>query len=97
MDAMHTLPISLKNIARTFILAINRHLPSTTDKIWSKASRKSLKSSMTGRNAACTQYRSEERSVGKECVSTCRSRWSPDHSKKKNRKLRERMKKDSMK
>src|SRR3546814_14092603 len=27
--------------------------------------------------------RSEERSVGKECVSTCRSRWSPDHSKKK--------------
>src|SRR3546814_14792482 len=23
--------------------------------------------------------RSEERSVGKGCVSTCRSRWSPDH------------------
>src|SRR3546814_12761143 len=23
--------------------------------------------------------RSEERSVGKECVSTCRSRWSPDN------------------
>src|SRR3546814_21047990 len=23
--------------------------------------------------------RSKERSVGKECVSTCRSRWSPDH------------------
>src|SRR3546814_13705131 len=27
--------------------------------------------------------RSEERRVGNECVSTCRSRWSPDHSKKK--------------
>src|SRR3546814_13143299 len=27
--------------------------------------------------------RSEERSVGKECVSTCRSRWSPYHEKKK--------------
>src|SRR3546814_16821877 len=26
--------------------------------------------------------RSEERRVGKECVSTCRSRWSPDHYKK---------------
>src|SRR3546814_4780719 len=26
----------------------------------------------------CTQ-RSEERRVGKECVSTCRSRWSPYH------------------
>src|SRR3546814_16236224 len=23
--------------------------------------------------------RSEERRVGKECVSTCRCRWSPDH------------------
>src|SRR3546814_20012205 len=27
--------------------------------------------------------RSEERRVGKECVSTCRSRWSPSHYKKK--------------
>src|SRR3546814_13149585 len=31
--------------------------------------------------------RSEERRVGKECVSTCRSRWSPYHSKKKKSKL----------
>src|SRR3546814_3814861 len=30
--------------------------------------------------------RSEERRVGKECVSTCRSRWSPYHYKKNNRK-----------
>src|SRR3546814_11198972 len=29
------------------------------------------------------ESRSEERRVGKECVSTCRSRWSPYHSKKK--------------
>src|SRR3546814_14031855 len=27
---------------------------------------------------------SEARRVGKECVSTCRSRWSPHHKKKKN-------------
>src|SRR3546814_18104944 len=27
----------------------------------------------------CSLQRSEERRVGKECVSTCRSRWSPDH------------------
>src|SRR3546814_16846420 len=27
--------------------------------------------------ATAGSYRSEERSVGKECVSTCRSRWSP--------------------
>src|SRR3546814_18348117 len=25
------------------------------------------------------EIRSEERRVGKECVSTCRSRWSPSH------------------
>src|SRR3546814_15441396 len=28
-------------------------------------------------------WRSEERRVGKECVSTCRSRWSPYHKNKK--------------
>src|SRR3546814_2692253 len=26
-----------------------------------------------------SMHRSEERRVGKECVSTCRSRWSPYH------------------
>src|SRR3546814_13482650 len=38
---------------------------------------------MTGGRCCCR--RSEERSVGKECVSTCRSRWSPYHSKQKTR------------
>src|SRR3546814_11798951 len=32
--------------------------------------------------------RSAERRVGKECVSTCRSRWSPHHSNKKKKKKR---------
>src|SRR3546814_11089558 len=31
--------------------------------------------------------RSEERRVGKECVSTCRSRWSPYHSNKNKTKI----------
>src|SRR3546814_16663869 len=31
-------------------------------------------------------YRSEERRVGKERVSTCRSRWSSNHQKKKTTK-----------
>src|SRR3546814_12900135 len=31
--------------------------------------------------------RSEERRVGKECVSTCRSRWSPYHYKKKKKQI----------
>src|SRR3546814_11178000 len=29
--------------------------------------------------SALSENRSEERRVGKECVSTCRSRWSPYH------------------
>src|SRR3546814_18050540 len=33
--------------------------------------------------AVLVAHRSDERRVGKECVSTCRSRWLPDHSKKK--------------
>src|SRR3546814_19084904 len=36
-----------------------------------------LRNAGSGRN-----LRSEERRVGKECVSTCRSRWSQNHLKK---------------
>src|SRR3546814_20232516 len=32
-----------------------------------------------GGGEASSPARSEERRVGKECVSTCRSRWSPFH------------------
>src|SRR3546814_11786210 len=32
-----------------------------------------------GEEATFAVARSEERRVGKECVRTCRSRWSPDH------------------
>src|SRR3546814_12371465 len=35
-----------------------------------------------GESPRARYQRSEERRVGKECVSTCRSRWSPSHSKK---------------
>src|SRR3546814_5669128 len=33
----------------------------------------------TRHHAALDGLRSEERRVGKECVRTCRSRWSPSH------------------
>src|SRR3546814_13273943 len=36
------------------------------------------------------KVRSEERRVGKECVSTCRSRWSPDTEKKKDKEKKKR-------
>src|SRR3546814_5097047 len=35
-----------------------------------------------GQGAQQPVERSEERRVGKECVSTCRSRWLPYHNKK---------------
>src|SRR3546814_17036233 len=34
---------------------------------------------LLGRVGIVTSQRSEERRVGQECVSTCRSRWSPYH------------------
>src|SRR3546814_3957605 len=45
-----------------------RHHTSCTDHPWSSSTRR----------VRCSS-RSEERRVGKECVSTCRSRWSPYH------------------
>src|SRR3546814_1245604 len=33
----------------------------------------------TVKKTPLSDFRSEERRVGKECVSTCRSRWSPYH------------------
>src|SRR3546814_20718907 len=45
--------------------------------------------SLGPRNALCLvgqDDRSDERRVGKECVSTCRSRWSTSHYKKNNSK-----------
>src|SRR3546814_14303098 len=34
---------------------------------------------LAARHGRQDEIRSEERRVGKECVSTCRSRWSPSH------------------
>src|SRR3546814_12457769 len=39
----------------------------------------------TASKAKLSSVRSEERRVGKECVSTCRARWSPSHQKKKSK------------
>src|SRR3546814_13064269 len=40
-----------------------------------------------GTSADVQGVRSEESRVGKECVSTCRSRWSQYHEKKKKHKV----------
>src|SRR3546814_14412866 len=54
----------------------------------SNVGKSSLLNALTGRKALARtsvtpgrtqELRSEERRVGQECVSTCRSRWSPYH------------------
>src|SRR3546814_19462539 len=65
---------------------------SRTRTVWPKSGR-TLGLSSSCRSASIAKVRadnpflpprSEERRVGKERVSTCRSRWSPYHSKKKS-------------
>src|SRR3546814_20621559 len=69
------------------------HFDKARDKIMMGAERRSMAMSeeektltayheaghaIVGRLVPAHDPRSEERRVGKECVSTCRSRWSPD-------------------
>src|SRR3546814_14055797 len=57
-----------------------RPLASTsTHRIFSPFSRKRCCSSPSLASSGPSPQRSEERRVGKECVSTCRSRWSTYH------------------
>src|SRR3546814_16246414 len=52
-------------------------LPGELHKLWRTASPRGYHVEY---GYSCMGYeRSEERRVGKECVSTCRSRWSPYH------------------
>src|SRR3546814_2419420 len=60
----------LRGAARHFIAIPGHYLPS-----W-RMVRCSMRFSGV---ALTTMRRSEERRVGKECVSTCRSRWSPSN------------------
>src|SRR3546814_12633775 len=50
----------------------NKKVDELTDKIL-------IETDKAKRDAMIHDARSEERRVGKECVSTCRSRWSRDH------------------
>src|SRR3546814_2161011 len=47
--------------------------------IWAQADDTALRGATEEQGGHHSGNRSEERRVGKECVSTCRSRWSPYH------------------
>src|SRR3546814_13769580 len=55
-----------------------------TGKVIGLAQKRPIEVTPHERGQVVELVRSEERRVGKECVSTCRSRWSPDHEKTKN-------------
>src|SRR3546814_20503926 len=70
------------------------HMPSQHEKGTStpfsrSTSRMLLSGGMSKTFPECASLRSEARRVGKECVRTCRSWWSPYHYKKKNRETQE--------
>src|SRR3546814_19751294 len=71
--------VSVKpGFARNYLLPQKKAMRATKDNLARfETQRAQLEAARPDRRAR----RSEERRVGKECVSTCRSRWSPDHSK----------------
>src|SRR3546814_12118941 len=56
---------------------------------WRRPGWRTRPRSRTSLPCAPGSRRSEERRVGKECVSTCRSRWSPYHEKRTKCRTRE--------
>src|SRR3546814_11023381 len=72
-DFISAMPTNLYGPGDNFDLHSSHVLPALI--------RKAHEAKLAGADA----IRSEERRVGQECVSTCRSRWSPYHSQKKNK------------
>src|SRR3546814_13566107 len=64
-----------------------RQMPTAADGFRSRERMVRDYAQRTGRDVSLFKFhrRSEGRRVGKECFSTCRSRWSPYHYKKQNR------------
>src|SRR3546814_14227196 len=75
-------PPRLHHAQRKTMLSRTQQISEKTIK---KTSRRQEPICLTAIDVECNAFsraaagRSEERRVGKECVSTCRSRWSPDH------------------
>src|SRR3546814_11156841 len=79
----------LKYAARTKLGTGRQHIVSRhplEDLVASIVAKFSLHGVVNAQFRRAEDGRSEERRVGKECVSTCRSRWSPYNEKKKDQK-----------
>src|SRR3546814_20974452 len=78
-------PIILRNVPQQSRIAVRVDEVATEDVPgWTNIGVSAAK--LSGVALVDEKVRSEERRVGKECVSTCRSRWSPYNKKKKKNK-----------
>src|SRR3546814_13375803 len=90
--------LSITHVRQTFLaLIIMLPLSVISMRHWKNIRLKGMgptigKNMLMWKPSASGTIRSEERRVGKECVSTCRSRWSQYHKKKKIKKTRDRQK-----
>src|SRR3546814_19536503 len=66
--------------------AARDHRPSTQSRSTPPSRGRAASTPARPRMPTTPQQRSEERRVGKECVSKCRSRWSPYNDKNKKKK-----------
>src|SRR3546814_19237881 len=67
-----------------FIVREQMNPTAAFDRLWAGPMGRNLGTLVTLVRIATGAARSEERRVGKECVSTCRSRWSPYPQQKKS-------------
>src|SRR3546814_12597214 len=75
-NSITRMPESVKALEKLDLLVVADPHPTT----WAALAVKGGRKENTYLLPVCTQLeRSEERRVGKECVSTCRYRWSPYH------------------
>src|SRR3546814_2127066 len=80
-----TFDIIKRSFVQHIALHFSQHITGRfkTPRQFSRAAIDSALQFSSGHSLA-SEKRSEERSVGKECVSTCRARWSTEHYKKKS-------------
>src|SRR3546814_20794730 len=75
--------VDYKRIIKWKLISSSHNFPFATLSVAILGRKKAMKNLQT--SDELIDLRSEERRVGKECISTCRYRWSPEHSKKKKK------------
>src|SRR3546814_6605201 len=75
----NSVSIAMATVSHSHVSHTRAATENATDANWSIASDPTRRMPSGDSRRSTSRKRSEERRVGKECVSTCRSRWSPYH------------------